>query len=190
MTAPAERAILGPRRAALVGELTGRVMDVGAGTGANLPHYRRADEVIAVEPDPAMRRRLTARVADARVPVTVIAADGETLPAEDGTVDSVVFTLVLCTVPDPAQALAEARRVLRPGGTLLALEHVLGHGRAALWRRRLDPLWTRAAAGCHLDRDTETTIRAAGFAPATIEHFSTSPAWGPIGDLFQLTAER
>lgn len=190
MTAPAERAVLGPRRSSLVGDLPGRVMDVGAGTGANLPHYRRAAEVIAVEPDPAMRRRLAERATTAPVPVTVSEASGDRLPADDDSVDAVVFTLVLCTVPDPARALAEARRVLRPGGSLVAIEHVLGHGRPAVWRRRLDPLWTRAAAGCHLDRDTEAAIRTAGFTIRHLEHFATTPQWGPIGAMVQLTAEK
>ncbi len=137
MAAPAERAVLGPRRSSLVGDLTGRVMDVGAGTGANLPHYRRAAEVIAVEPDPAMRRRLAERASTCPVPVTVSEASGDRLPADGDSVDAVVFTLVLCTVPDPARALVEARRVLRPGGSLVAIEHVLGHGRPAVWCRRL-----------------------------------------------------
>lgn len=187
---PVERAVLGPRRAALVGELTGRVIDVGAGTGANLPYYRRAGDVVAVEPDPAMRRRLTARSRVCAVPVTVADADAGALPAADGSVDNVVFSLVLCTVPDPAQALAEARRVLRPGGRLLAIEHVVGHGRPAVWRRRLAPLWTRAAAGCRLDRDTVAAVTEAGFALDVVEHFTTAPSWGPIGAMIQLTATR
>ena len=190
MTAPAERTVLGPRRVALVADLTGRVLDVGAGTGANLPHYRAADVVIATEPDPAMRRRLLARAAECAVPLTVEEAGADALPAEDGSIDAVVFTLVLCTVPDPVRALAEARRVLRPGGRLVVLEHVVGRGRPAIWRRRLDPVWTRLAAGCHLDRDTETTIRAARFTAYAVESVALSPDWGPIGTLIALSARR
>ena len=180
--------MLGPRRTALLGDLTGRVLDVGAGTGANLPYYRAAEAVIVAEPDPAMRRRLAAHAHRCPVPVIVSDAGADQLPAKDHTVDAVVFTLVLCTVPDPAHALAEARRVLRPQGTLVAIEHVIGQGRPAVWRRRLTPLWRSAFAGCHLDRDTESTVKAAGFTPRHVEHFGTVPAWGPIGAMVQLTA--
>lgn len=188
MSAPVERAVLGPRRASLVGPLTGRVLDVGAGTGANLPHFRSADEVVTLEPDPAMRRRLVARAQDCPVPVTVGGSGAGELPATDGSVDAVVFTLVLCTVPDPGQALTEARRVLRPGGRLVAIEHVVGHGRPAVWRHRLAPLWSRLAAGCRLDRDTVSTIRAAGFVLDELEDFTAGPAWAPAGQLVQLSA--
>lgn len=188
--APVERSVLGPRRAALVGDLTGRVLDVGAGTGANLPFFRRASDVVALEPDPAMRRRLAERVADCPVPVTVGGSGAGVLPAGDGSVDAVVFTLVLCTVPDPVAALAEAHRVLRPGGRLVAIEHVVGHGRPAVWRRRLAPVWEKVAAGCRLDRDTEAAVAGAGFTLDTAERFSTTPSWGPIGAMVQLTATR
>lgn len=187
---PVERRVLGPRRAALVSGLTGRVLDVGAGTGANLPHYRDADEVIALEPDPAMRRRLHDRAGSCAVPLTVSGAGADALPATDGSVDAVVFTLVLCTVPDPARALGEAHRVLRPGGRLVAIEHVVGQGRPATWRRRLAPAWERVAAGCRLDRDTEAAVTAAGFVPGTVERFPATPSWGPIGAMVQLTATR
>lgn len=190
MTAPAERAVLGAHRTVLVADLTGRVLDVGAGTGANLSHYRAADAVIASEPDPAMRRRLLARATECAVPLVVEDAGAEALPADDGSIDAVVFTLVLCTVPDPARALTEARRVLRPGGRLVALEHVVGHGRPAVWRRRLAPLWTRVVAGCHLDRDTEAAVRTAGFIPDTVEQVPVTPAWGPTGAMIALTARR
>ncbi|SFN94146.1 Methyltransferase domain-containing protein [Pseudonocardia ammonioxydans] len=188
MSAPVEQAVLGPRRASLVGPLTGRVLDVGAGTGANLPHYRAADEVVALEPDPAMRRRLAARTDECRVPLTVDPSGADALPATDGSVDAVVFTLVLCTVPDPVRALAEARRVLRPGGRLVALEHVVGDGRPAVWRRRLAPLWSRIAAGCRLDRDTAATVGAAGFTLDEVEHLTVGPAWAPTARLVQLRA--
>ena len=188
MTATAERTVLGPRRASLLGELTGRVLDVGAGTGANLPYYRSADEVVALEPDAAMRRRLVAKTPACPVPVTVDESGAGELPAADGTVDAVVFTLVLCTVPDPGRALAEARRVLRPGGWLVAIEHVLGSGRPAVWRHRLAPLWSRVAAGCRLDRDTVPAIRAAGFAIDELDEFLAGPAWGPTGQAIALRA--
>lgn len=190
LVAPMERTVLGPIRSELVGGLTGSVLDVGAGTGANLPHFRDATAVVAAEPDPAMRRRLTARLGEAAVPVEVSDAGAQALPFPDASFDAVVFTLVLCTVPDPGAALAQARRVLRPGGTLVALEHVRGHGGHARWQSRLDPVWTRVMAGCHLDRDTAATIRSAGFEPDHEERFSVPPSWGPTSALLRLTATR
>ncbi|MCO4256090.1 class I SAM-dependent methyltransferase [Pseudarthrobacter cellobiosi] len=164
LSASVERRELSPRRARLLSALAGTVVDVGAGTGANLRHFRHADRVILVEPDPYMRARLRARLGESPVPVEVSDADAEHLPLPDGTADAVVFTLVLCSVPDQRLALLEARRVLKPGGTLAVLEHVRGQGRAARWQDRLDGLWGRCVApGCHLNRNTVASIGEAGF---------------------------
>ncbi|MDQ4116925.1 MAG: class I SAM-dependent methyltransferase [Actinomycetota bacterium] len=190
LVAPLERTVIGPIRTELIGPLTGAVLDVGAGTGADLRHFRAAARVVAAEPDPAMRRRLTARLDEARVPVEVSDAGAEALPFPDAAFDAVVFTLVLCTIPHPDRALAEARRVLRPGGRLVVLEHVRGHGRHARWQSRLDPVWTRVMAGCHLDRDTATTVRSAGFEPDHEQRFTVPPSWGPTSSLLRLTAVR
>ncbi|ALV41091.1 hypothetical protein AU252_07950 [Pseudarthrobacter sulfonivorans] len=164
LSASVERRELSPRRARLLSPLAGTVVDVGAGTGANLRHFRHADRVILVEPDPYMRARLRARLGESPVPVEVSDADAEHLPLPDGTADAVVFTLVLCSVPDQRLALLEARRVLKPGGTLAVLEHVRGQGRAARWQDRLDGLWGRCVApGCHLNRNTVASIGEGGF---------------------------
>lgn len=190
LVAPMERTVLGPIRSDLVAHLTGTVLDVGAGTGANLRYFRDAATVVAAEPDPAMRRRLTARLHEATVPVELSDAGAEDLPFPDASFDAVVFTLVLCTVGDPGRAIAEARRVLRPGGTLVALEHVRGHGRHARRQERLDPLWTRVMAGCHLDRDTGAAIRSAGFDQGHEERFTVPPSWSPTSSLLRMTVTR
>lgn len=170
-----EHGWLGQRRAELVSELPGRVLEVGAGTGANLPHYRRADRLIACEPDSAMRARLVRKLAAARIPVEVCDAPVEDLPDDTGSVDAVVCMLVLCTVPDPVAALAQVHRVLRPGGRLVLLEHVRAAGRLAGWQDRLAPLQVRLAAGCHPNRDTLRALSAAGFEVQELDIFEPSP---------------
>jgi len=131
MMAPVERRFLSPRRERLLRGLTGHVLDVGAGTGANLPYFKHEARVVAAEPDPAMRAKLERKLAQPTVPVEVSNATAESLPFPDATFDAVVFTLALCTVADPNEALAQARRVLKPGGRLVVLEHVRGEGRLA-----------------------------------------------------------
>lgn len=189
MTAPVEREVWGPRRERLLAGLTGDVLDVGAGTGANLPYLPAAKQVTAVEPDAAMRRKLTAKAAQAPVPVTVSDAGAEALPCADASVDAVVFALVLCTVPDPDQALSEARRVLKPGGKLLVLEHVRGTGKLARWQDRLVPLWRRVNAGCHPNRDTRAAVERAGFEFRSNEEFLTGPGWLPTSPTLAGVAE-
>ncbi len=166
VTAAAERGWLGDRRRALLAGATGATLEIGAGTGANLAHLpAAADPVVLAEPDPAMRRRLEARLTGAPRPgARIVPSPAERLDLDDASVDTVVATLVLCTVGDPAAALAEVRRVLRPGGRLLVLEHVRADGARGRWQDRVTPLWRRVAAGCHPNRDTLAAIRAAGFA--------------------------
>jgi ubiquinone/menaquinone biosynthesis C-methylase UbiE len=154
------------RRAALLSRASGSVVEIGAGTGLNLRHYPDSvTEVIATEPDPHMLRRLQREAPAARVPVRLRRAPAETLPVEDASADVVVSSLVLCSVPDPATALAEARRVLRPGGRLLFLEHVRAAPGSSLerWQDRLRGLWRVVAGGCSPNRDTVAAIEAAGF---------------------------
>jgi ubiquinone/menaquinone biosynthesis C-methylase UbiE len=159
------------RRQALSGA-TGRTVDLGAGTGANLPLYPAAvTELVLVEPDPHMLKKLRERVSDSGQPTTIVQAGAEALPFEDASFDSAVFTLVLCTVPDPAAALAEAARVLRPGGTLLFVEHVRSrHPGLARWQDRLERPWRFLGDGCHCNRDTATTIGDSEFEIERLEH--------------------
>ena len=173
-----ERKGLAERRRALLAPLEGEVIEIGAGTGFNLPHYERAARVVAVEPDPSMAKRLRRRVTEARVPVEVVAASAERLPFPDASFDHAVATLVLCSVSDPAAALGELRRVLRPEGSFVFLEHVRGDGRLARWQDRLAPVHVRVA-GCHPNRDTAAEIERAGFRFQRLERMPL-PAGHPL----------
>ncbi|MEU0721809.1 class I SAM-dependent methyltransferase [Streptomyces lavendulocolor] len=175
LNAVAERRWAGQRRAALVSGLTGRVLDLGAGTGANLPHFRGDAHVTAVEPSAAMRAQLVAKLDQARVPVEVVDAGAEILPFPNGHFDAVVCTLVLCTVQDPARALAEIRRVLTPDGRLVFLEHVRAPGAAARAQDLITPLVRHLGAGCHPNRDTVASLAAVGFALQAVETFNPVP---------------
>jgi len=150
------------RRSELLREARGRTLEIGAGTGLNVPHYPKdVTELILTEPDPSMYRKLRRRAAGR---ATVVAAPAERLPFADGSVDTVVSTLVLCTVSDPRATLGEIRRVLRPGGRLLLIEHVRAHGRVlAGVQRLLRGPWASFARGCRCDQETEEILRAAGF---------------------------
>jgi ubiquinone/menaquinone biosynthesis C-methylase UbiE len=166
------------RRRQLLDGLSGRVVEVGAGSGVSFGHYPPSvRELVAVEPEPTLRQ-LALRAADtAPVPVRVIDGVAEDLPLEDASMDAAVIAGVLCSVPDPARALAEVARVLRHGGELRFYEHVLArNARLAALQRRLDAsLWPHLFGGCHTSRDTEATLIAAGFAIDARERFSFRP---------------
>jgi SAM-dependent methyltransferase len=165
----AEERGLGELRHALLGELEGDILEIGAGTGASLPHYERASRVVALEPDPSMAKRLPAKVAAATVPVDVVAGSAESVPFPDESFDAVESAFMLCSVAEPTAVLAEARRVLKPRGKLILLEHVRGDGRTASWQERLTPLHRRIAGNCHLNRDTLATVAGAGFDTSRVE---------------------
>jgi ubiquinone/menaquinone biosynthesis C-methylase UbiE len=162
-----ERAGLADLRAELLSEARGRTLEIGAGTGHNLPHYPESvTELVLTEPDPHMAKRLRAHIEEQppRAPAEVIEASAEDLPFDDDGFETVVATLVFCTVEDPARALAEVRRVLQPGGALLFLEHVRSQ-RAGLgrWQDRIERPWGWVAGGCHPNRATDEALAAAGF---------------------------
>lgn len=170
LLAPVERLGLRRTRATLVGDAPGRVLEVGAGTGLNLPHYRAAKEVIATDLDPAMLRQARSRATAAGVPVRLIVADAQALPFRDSSFDTVVATCVFCTVPDPDLGFRELRRVLKAGGELRLLEHVRAPASwAARLQDRLTPGWRRIAGGCCLNRPTLETAQQAGFHVADLE---------------------
>jgi ubiquinone/menaquinone biosynthesis C-methylase UbiE len=163
MVAANERAGFDDRRAELLAGARGATLELGAGTGLNLRHYPAAvTELVLAEPDRHMARRLRDRVAAAGRAAEVVDAPAEHLPFEDGRFDTAVVTLVLCTVDDPAQALNEIARVLKPGGRLLFLEHVRTPAgpRLARWQDRLERPWGWVAGGCHPNRDTVAAVEA------------------------------
>jgi ubiquinone/menaquinone biosynthesis C-methylase UbiE len=166
------------RRRLLAG-LRGRVLEVGVGTGISFPYYpAEVEELVAVEPEPHLRRLAERAAADAPIPVRVVDAVADRLPFADGEMDAAVVAGVLCSVPDPAAALGELARVIRPGGELRFFEHVLARSpRLAALQRVLDATWwPRVNGGCHTTRDSEAAILAAGFELVERDRFSFRPA--------------
>lgn len=180
LTGPMEQQI-GRYRDELLAGLSGRVVEVGAGNGINFSRYPAAvTEVVALEPESYLRAKAEEAAQRAPVPVTVLDATADPLPFADGEFDAAIACLVLCTVPDPAAALAELRRVLRPGGELRFVEHVRAPtARKASIQRRLDSsgVWPRVSGGCHCSRDTVAAIAAAGFATDRVRDLEIPPAW-------------
>ena len=157
----------------LVAGLAGRAVEVGPGNGINFPHFpATVDELIAVEPEPYLRRAAERRAASSAARIQVVAGTADRLPLEPGSVDAVVVAGVLCSVPDVAAALAEFRRVLRPGGQLRFYEHVRsGRARFAGYQDAMDRMWPRLMGGCHPNRDTLAAIRSAGFRVDRVRGF-------------------
>lgn len=160
-----EKAGLSAHREALLAKAVGRVLEIGTGTGANLPFYRDSVvELILSEPSEPMARRLERRLAGPAIPVRVLRAPAEAIPLAERTIDVVVSTLALCSVADPTRALVEVRRVLKPEGLLLFIEHVRsGDPTVAAWQDRLRRPWAWFGRGCQTNRRTLELIRAAGF---------------------------
>lgn len=176
------------QRDKVVPHARGRVLEVGIGTGLNFAHYdkSRVERVVGVDPAETMHRLARRRAAHAGVDVELVGMSAERLPLADAGFDSVLVTYSLCTIADPLAALAEMRRVLRPGGRLLFCEH----GRAPdesvrRWQERLQPVWGKLAGGCHLGRDIPALLRQAGFQSRDLEtgylpgpRFVTYHYWG------------
>lgn len=164
--------------------LQGRGIEVGAGDGRGFERYPRGvTELVAVEPEPYLRRRAELAAIRAPVPVTVLAGTAERLPPVDGDLDFAVASLVLCSVSDQSQALAELRRVLRPGGELRFFEHVVadrGPVRRAQGLLDRSGLWPRLGAGCHLSRDTLGAITGAGFLVQSVRRAELGALAGPV----------
>jgi ubiquinone/menaquinone biosynthesis C-methylase UbiE len=167
-----EDAGLSAWRRDLLAPLAGSVLEIGAGTGSNLPFYPSVvTSLVLSEPDRHMRARLVAATAASGRQVEVISAPAERLPCPDRSFDAVVSALVLCSVGDQAMVLDEIRRVLRPNGRFVFIEHVAAKGspRQLRQQRWVEPVWKRLAGNCHLTRSTEEAIEKAGFAFETVE---------------------
>lgn len=167
-----------PFRSRVVSAAEGRVLEIGIGSGLNLPFYTaQARQIFGLDPSPALLARARSRVLPTQPRVQFLAGSAEQIPLDAGSVDSAVMTWVGCSIPDIARALDEIRRVLRPGGRLLFVEH----GRApqqkiARWQDRLDPLWVRIAGGCHINRSPDVLLRQAGLR---IDRLETGYIPGP-----------
>jgi ubiquinone/menaquinone biosynthesis C-methylase UbiE len=160
------------QRAKIVPRATGRVLELGVGMGLNLAYYdpEKVSSIVGVDPAAELRAAALAAPRDPRLDLTVEDGTAEALPFEDQSFDSVVCTFTLCSVHTPPAALAEARRVLKPGGRLFYCEHGLAPDPGvAKWQRRVEPIWKRIAGGCHLTRPISTAIAAAGFTLGPVE---------------------
>jgi ubiquinone/menaquinone biosynthesis C-methylase UbiE len=166
------------RRRLLAG-LSGVVIEIGAGHGLNFPHYPAAvTEVVAIEPDPVLRQLAEDAAAETPTAVRVVRGTADELPVDDASMDAAITSLVLCSVPDQAGALAEIRRVLRPGGEFRFYEHVIPNcqpKRTLLQIADRSGLWPKIAGGCHPARDTTTAIQNAGFTIDDIDRFMFAP---------------
>ncbi|MDH5671795.1 MAG: class I SAM-dependent methyltransferase [Myxococcales bacterium] len=163
---------IGKQRQKVVPRAQGRVLEIGMGSGLNLPFYEpeRVEMVFGLEPSEGMRRRAQPRVEQAPFPVEWLELPGEQIPLEDASVDTVVLTYTLCTIADAPAALAQMRRVLKPSGRLLFTEHGLAPDpEVSKWQRRINPAWRLMAGGCNLDRDIPAALREAGFVIEELE---------------------
>jgi len=160
---------LTPYRERIVSQAQGRLLEIGVGSGVNLPLYTdRVTKVLGLEPSPKLIKMAARK--PARIPAELIEGSGESIPLDDSSIDTVVTTWTLCSSPDVTKALAEMRRVLKPDGRFLFVEHGLSPDeRVRRWQDRLNPIWKKIAGGCHLNRPIRTLIEGAGFRISRIE---------------------
>jgi ubiquinone/menaquinone biosynthesis C-methylase UbiE len=163
--------VVSAERAKLVPLASGKVLEVGIGSGLNLPFYpRNVEKLYGLDPSRELWRMARKRVARALFPIEFFALSGESIPLESTMFDTVVTTCTLCSIPDPARALMEMKRVLKPEGQLIFIEHGLSpEARVMAWQNRLTPIWQRIAGGCHLNRKMDDLIRNAGYHFIQIE---------------------
>jgi ubiquinone/menaquinone biosynthesis C-methylase UbiE len=167
---PLERGEFKHIRKQLIQNAHGQVLEIGSGTGINFPYYRQAEKVIAIEPEPLMREQSLKRIQNPHVPIEVLEARAEELPFPDDSFDTIVSTLVFCTIPDPEKALQEVKRVCKTNGTVLFFEHVrLDHASLGRLQDWLTPVWKRLCDGCHLNRNTLELVNQAGFKVNRVE---------------------
>lgn len=170
------------QRAKITPRASGVILELGFGSGLNLPHYDpgKVSRLYALEPSGGMLTRAKAAAAAAPFPIEVLQETAETLSLPDASVDTILVTYALCTIPDPVGALAAARRALKPGGRLLFCEHGLAPDPGVQrWQRRIEPVWKAIAGGCHLTRDIAQLVESAGFAIESLEHMylPKTPRW-------------
>lgn len=169
------------QREKVVPRAAGRVLEIGIGSGLNLPYYdaERVSRVWGLEPTPEMARMAEEAAAELDLEVELLEHPAEEIPLDDGSADTVVMTYTLCTIPEPEEALGEIRRVLRCEGSLLFCEHgAAPDAGVRRWQRRITPLWKHLAGGCHLDRDIPALIESAGFSIEDLETMYL-PGWRP-----------
>ncbi|WP_019927581.1 class I SAM-dependent methyltransferase [Nocardia sp. BMG111209] len=186
-----ERAGQAQLRRTQLARARGRTLEIGAGNGLSVPHYPDdLPELVLLEPNPAMRDRLTESVGTPTAPVTIVDGDAHALEFPDASFDTVTASLVFCSVRDPALALSEVHRVLKPGGQFLFHEHVRGTGLRGCCQDLLTPLQRRLADGCHANRDFESLLATADFDVETIDHTRMPTSASTIVPLVVGTARR
>jgi ubiquinone/menaquinone biosynthesis C-methylase UbiE len=174
-----EERFMPEHRQYLSADLRGAVLDIGAGTGDMFPYFKTATErdsslqLHGIEPDPSMKRRAEKRAVDTGIAIDLRSARAESLPYDDESFDVVIACAVLCTVSDVKQTLKEIHRVLKPDGELRFFEHVRSDGLPGRFQDTINPLWKRCNAGCHLNRQTEKTIRESPLEIAEIDHINS-----------------
>ena len=181
MLAPQEKKFLDAIRSEMLSDVSGEVLEIGAGTGANFKHYKSGAHVIAIEPDPYMLKRASKRAEGVAANIDLRQTAAEELPFADASFDFVIDTLVLCSVRDPRKVLSEIKRVLKPGGELRLYEHVrYENSIGGLSQDLISPVWQWFGAGCHPNRRTEQYLREAGFELSNVRVRKDSPPVPPM----------